>query len=61
MLQLREAVLEEGVLGCDQLWPLVSDLLEEDRGGLVLQASHLERLHNDLVVGGWGVRLTGRI
>ena len=49
MLQLRQAVLEQGVLRVDQLCTSVGALLEFDWRGLILKAGHLEGLHNDLI------------
>ena len=52
MFELREAVLQQILLGAYELLPLVHALLEEDGGRLVLKACHLERLHNCLVLAG---------
>ena len=49
MLQLRQAVLEQGVLRVDQLCTSVGALLEFDWRGLILEAGHLECLHNNLI------------
>ena len=50
MLELREAVLEQNVLGLDELISSVGLVLKVHRTGLVLQAGHLKGLHNDLVM-----------
>lgn len=53
VLQLRQAVLEQEVLGADKLLTPIHLLLEENRGRFVLQTSHLKRLHQSLVVVSW--------
>lgn len=50
MLQLGQAVLEQVMLGIDELFPLVHTLLEEYRRWLVLEARHLKGLHYGLIV-----------
>lgn len=55
MLQLREAVFEQCVLGGDQLATPVDCLFKDNRRRLVLQAGHFESFHHDFVM------LTGRM
>ena len=50
MLQLTETVLEQDVLGLDELLPRVLGVLELNWGWLVLQACHLEGFHHSFVL-----------
>ena len=61
MPQLGQAVLEQGVLGVNQLLATVDAMLECDRRWSVLQASHLEGLHDGLIGAPIGMRLAVRV